>query len=86
MSSINGMPILNSSISRSNTTPGKKNKKIKWILIILIIIVILYFVQKSRRIGRASGETCRYNTDCKNKNCKCKNDKTECAKYNKVCA
>ncbi len=86
MSSVNGMPILNAQVSGPTATPAKKSKMFKWILAILIVIVILYFFKKSRRTGRESGETCRYHSDCKNKNCKCRNGKALCSRYNKVCA
>jgi hypothetical protein len=86
MSSVNGMPILNVPVNSLNGTPAKKGKMFKWILAIIVILVVLYFLRNSRRKGRSSGESCRYNSDCQNKNCKCRNGKALCSRYNKVCS
>ena len=85
MSSVNGMPNFNAPANVSNGTPAKKSKMFKWIIAIIVILIVLYFLRNSRRKGRASGESCRYNSDCKNKNCKCKNGKALCSRYNKTC-
>lgn len=86
MSSVNGMPIFNTAVNGTVATPAKKSKMFKWIIAIIVILIILYFLRKSRRNGRASGESCRYNSDCQKKNCKCKNGKALCSRYNKTCA
>lgn len=86
MSSINGMPNLNAPVNGAVGTPAKKSKMFKWIIAIIVILVVLYFLRQSRRTGRNSGESCRYNSDCKNKNCKCKNGKGLCSRYNRTCA
>ncbi len=91
MSSLNVMPNLNTRVSGpvgpigSNGTPAKKGKMFKWIMIILVVLVVFYFLKKSRSGSRGSGESCKFHSDCKNKNCKCKNGKAMCPRFNKVC-
>ena len=48
MSSVNGMPILNSQVFAPNGTPTKKSKMTKWIIAIIIILCILYFLRSYR--------------------------------------
>jgi hypothetical protein len=85
MSSVNGMPVF----SQVLKTQAKKqeNKLYKQLFIAAIVIcLILFFLKRSSKNTRNSGESCRYHSDCKNKNCKCKNGKKMCLAINKTCA
>ncbi len=85
MSSINGMPVFNSQVYAPNGTSVKKSNMTKWIIAIVIILCILYFFRSSSVNKRLPGESCRYNTDCRNKYCKCRNGGTACMRNNRVC-
>jgi hypothetical protein len=80
------MSNFNSQVFAPTGTQAKKKSMTKWIVIIIIIVCVIYFYTTSKNNNRLPGETCRYNTDCKNKYCKCKNGGTVCSRYNKVCA
>ncbi len=65
----------------------QENKLYKQLIVITIVIcLIFFFLKKSSRNTRNSGESCRYHSDCKNKNCKCKNGSNMCLAISKVCA
>jgi hypothetical protein len=85
MSSVNGMPVF----SQVLKTQAKKqeNKLYKQLIVgAIVICLILFLLKKSSKNTRNSGESCRYNSDCKNKNCKCKNGSKRCLAIRKVCS
>lgn len=83
MSSVNGVTDWSKVLTNARQ---RKNKLYKQLIVgAIVICIIFYFLKKSSANTRNLGESCRYNSDCKNKNCKCKDGTNVCLAISKVC-
>jgi hypothetical protein len=84
MSSVNGAPDWSNVFK--DVRKKQENKLYKQLIVgAIVICLIFYFLKSSSKNTRNSGESCRYHSDCKNKNCKCKNGSNMCLATSKRC-